>query len=152
MKHFMVLFALLVGCEGSGVDPSGIDTATATCVKTDVTTAQGCYTKQGTYADFGPNPCEDTKLHPECEQGSCCWNPSTNECFSGISVGSGHMDTYGRRWPTTSCSSSNNIRVDLKPGDPICRLGYGFAYKGDASGGTVCLPCNAAINGPNCTQ
>lgn len=157
MKMFLTILALLVvGCGSPSPAPSGIDTATATCVKTSVTTAQGCYTNQGVFANLGANPCEDSKVHPECvvttegvATNNCCWNPNTNECFSMF----GHKSVDGTlTYPTTSCSSATPYAVDLKPGDSICRAGYGFAYKGDVTAGTVCLPCTAAVDGPSCTQ
>jgi hypothetical protein len=138
MKRFLVILALLAGCGGTDTTASGIDMATAPCVKNALTTAQGCYTSEGVYAQLGANPCMDTTKHPECSANpsTCCWNPVTNKCFpssggnvTGVNMGAGF----------TSCETGTS---GLQNGDSVCSQGDSrFAYNGNSTGGMVCLTC-----------
>jgi hypothetical protein len=118
----------------------GTDTSTVSCVGTGAT--QVCYTPYGVDANLGPNPCTNTKQHPECLSGCCGWNPTNNECF-----------VLGGPGVVSPCSSNG---VPAKVGELIssCDPAYAprFRYRGDSTGGFVCLPCVEAIDGAACER
>jgi hypothetical protein len=144
MRNFLmilVLLALGAGCGGTGTTASGIDMATATCVKNTLTDAQGCYTSQGVYAELGTNPCMDVSKHPECKgsPSTCCWNPISDECYpsDGTTQVSCESQPIFCEYPET-CKSLDPVANPY--GAMTCGSGAQFSYQGNSSGGMVCLP------------